>query len=549
MLPRTKALALALLLMASAAICALLVVPEKRSAPVMADVADVWYTVSINVTVTDETGRLMDGALVGIRDNSSGPWTTVNGNVLITGLADNSTSYTLWANKTGYLNSVDTPVSVLTNSTTNVTLVVTGGSVWGFVTSQLGFISDAIVSVGILGYETNVSPVDGTYSLEGVPSGNYTVVASAPGYDPDTRNVTFAAGKTVRQDFKLYSREGWISGFVFHAVTNLPLSDANVSVTTGNSTITVPNRPDGSYLIDNLPEGTYVVMAQKEGFFDSMLPAVFVSRNGTANVNFTLNERPTLIYGTVKSGSYLQPGVNISIVGTAVFNVSDMEGQYTIDNLTAGIYSVSAQLEGYALALVDNVLLPVGGQVRVDIELTALPGAIVRGEVLEKDSGTPLTSVTVTIVGSDGKQRVKETNFRGQFEFTGLADGNYTLQFEATGYRPLEVGKINVRSDTISNDTYYMMPERTGFTGFIFGFDLAHSMMILALFVTIMILAAAVYLRIRTFQAPENAPAIYDQAEELAEGQEKTPGVERGAESKEKKTRKKKDGGSKPPVQ
>jgi cell division protein FtsB len=35
-------------------------------------------------------------------------------------------------------------------------------------------------------------------------------------------------------------------------------------------------------------------------------------------------------------------------------------------------------------------------------------------------------------------------------------------------------------------------------------------MMILALFLTIVILAIAVYLRIRTFQAPETAPAVYD---------------------------------------
>jgi hypothetical protein len=36
-----------------------------------------------------------------------------------------------------------------------------------------------------------------------------------------------------------------------------------------------------------------------------------------------------------------------------------------------------------------------------------------------------------------------------------------------------------------------------------------------------MILAVAVYLRIRTFQAPENAPAVYDQAEEEAEEEKK----------------------------
>ena len=57
-------------------------------------------------------------------------------------------------------------------------------------------------------------------------------------------------------------------------------------------------------------------------------------------------------------------------------------------------------------------------------------------------------------------------------------------------------------------------PTRESFGGFIFGFDLAHSMMILALFLTIVILAFAVVLRIRTFEAPDKAPAVYDELDE-----------------------------------
>jgi len=273
---------------------------------------------------------------------------------------------------------------------------------------------------------------------------------------------------------------------------------------------------------------------------------VFVSKNGTGGIDFNLTEKPRLIYGTVKSGTYLQPNVNVSVVGTNVFNVSDSEGDYRLENLSAGIYTISALLEGYELALIPDVFLPVGGEVRVDIDLVALPGAIVRGEVLDRNTGAPLASVSVTVVDSEGKQRAKDTNFKGQFEFTGLADGNYTLQFEMNGYQPLEVGKIEVRSDLVSNDTYYMTPDRRGFTGFFFGFDLGHSMMILALFVTILILAVAVYLRIRSFQAPESAPAVYDQADEQTEEEKKDAMLDQEAakvKKEQKKARKKKEGG------
>lgn len=95
-----------------------------------------------------------------------------------------------------------------------------------------------------------------------------------------------------------------------------------------------------------------------------------------------------------------------------------------------------------------------------------------------------------------------------------------------------------------------MSPLRTGVgEGFIFGFDMAHSMMILALFLTIVILAVAVYLRIRTFQAPETAPAVYDEAEEPKEEEEQAEEVvttderEETSGSPEKKIRKIKKNG------
>lgn len=514
--------------------------------PLRARMTDVWYTVEINVTVTDDAGRPMSDALVGIRDNTSGPWSTNSqGYVLISGLADNATAYALWANKSGYLNSYDYDVPVLPNQTANATFVIYGGTVYGIVSSPSGQLRDATVSlVAPPGYVANVSNADGTYTLDGVPNGAYTATATAPGFDPVPKNVTVVAGKNARVDFEIYSQTGWISGSVFSSANGLALNETNVSVTVGTGTITVTNAQDGSYYVGNLPEGTYSVTAARDGFFSTVLTGVVVVRgNGTENQNFSLEEKPTLIYGTVKSGSYLQPNVNVSVVGTTLFNLTDVEGAYRLENLTAGIYTISAQLEGYSLRLMTDVVLPVGGEVIVDIELVALPGAVVRGTVLAKDTGEALIYVRVTIAGPDGNERTKDTNFQGQFEFTGLGEGNYTLQFQADGYRPLEVSISGVKSDTISNETYYLVPERKGFEGFIFGFDLAHSMMILALFVTIMILAVAVYLRIRTFQAPESAPAVYDQAEEEAE-EEKEAGSDSNAadEEKEKKVRKVKGG-------
>ncbi|HUU07154.1 MAG TPA: carboxypeptidase-like regulatory domain-containing protein, partial [Thermoplasmata archaeon] len=137
-------------------------------------------------------------------------------------------------------------------------------------------------------------------------------------------------------------------------------------------------------------------------------------------------------------------------------------------------------------------------------------------------------------------QRETITNTNGEFQFTGLPADEYIVRFTLDGYQPKEIGPIATTLDeTTEIGPIELEPTRESFGGFIFGFDLAHSMMILALFLTIVILAFAVVLRIRTFEAPDKAPAIYDELdeedaeearEEAALGEEDAPEANLGDE-------------------
>jgi hypothetical protein len=315
-----------------------------------------------------------------------------------------------------------------------------------------------------------------------------------------------------------------------------PLGNATVSVNMTDRTITVQTGIDGHYVIPDLPEQTYEVVASMEGYNTVSLAGIVVTKdNTTENVNFTLSEKPTLLFGTVKSGALLLRLVNISLVGTSWYNISDTGGNYRIENVTAGTYNLSAARDGYVTMVIADVIIPVGGTVDLDIDLVALPGAVLIGKVVDRHSpDTPLYNVIVTIFIGDTQQRTEFTDPLGHFGFTELAAGNYTLQFEVSGYRPLEIRNVAVKENETTNMTFTMEPLRKGFEGFIFGFDLAHSMMILALFFTIVILAVAVYLRYRTFQTPESAPAVYDQEEELEEKKEgEMPGDENNNQKNE----------------
>ena len=531
---RIRCVLLALIFLLSVFTISGFVAVEKHNEPVVRTL-QAWYTVEINVTVVDDVGRNISGATIHIRGNTSTWQTNDSGHWEIGGLADDVADYTLYAEKLNYLNGPDVVLPVTGNQSYNVILTIVGGTILGTVTSQSGLIAEANVSISALGYSTNVSPADGTYTLSGIPGGTHSVTASAPGYSPLTKDASITAGGAAQVNFLLIPLNGSIAGFVFHAESLAPLNNSVVSVNLTDKTIAVPTGEDGSYAITDLPEGTYAVVASKEGFFSVSMGGILVTKgNRTENVNFTLTERPTMLYGTVKSGALLLRLVNISIVGTSLFNISDASGNYRIENITAGKYNLTAARDGYVTAAIADVVIPVGGVVEIDIDLVALPGAVLIGTVVDRaNPDKTLYNVAVTIFIGDTQQRTELTDPFGKFGFTELAEGIYTLQFEVTGYRPLEVRNVVVKENETTNVTFKMEPLRNGFEGFIFGFDLAHSMMILALFITIVILAVAVYLRYRTFQTPETAPAVYDQEEEPAEHKEDIAAGEPRKEQKE----------------
>jgi len=480
-------------------------------------------TGAVNVTVRDDAGRLLEDVIVTIVGFPYQNTTNENGSGIIFDIPANMTGvdYIIAGNKTGYQNS-SALVTVFENVTTNISISLRGGVIAGFVTDVSGRPLNVTVSLTSprLGWETsvNTSNVDGSYQCGGVPGGTIYVAVAPTGYAPKTKEIYLNVTEFKVVNFILVSQDGSISGRVYHYHDLLPepISNASVSVLVGLVTLTVYTDVAGSYnFTNNVPEGTYSVTASKEGFFQETITDIEVTRgNRTEGVDFYLQERPTLLKGVVRSGTLLLVGVNVTIEGTTYYNISGSDGSYVISNLTAGTYTVVVVAAGYENKTISNLVIVSGTETLLNIDLVGLPGAILRGVVHLSNSQQPLANVQVTIIDLKPQPRSTSTNINGEFEFTGLLAGNYTIRLEKTGYRPLEIGKIDVLVGDPVMLNLELVPLREGFEGFIFGFDMAHSMMILALFLTIVILAVAVYLRMRSFQTPGSAPAVYDEADE-----------------------------------
>jgi hypothetical protein len=481
-----------------------------------ARICEVFYTGSIWTNVTNDIGLPIPGAKVRVVGHNATLTTNASGAVLASGLlADtNGTEYILWAEAEGYENSSAHTITVTPGNTTYLNITVRGGVIVGTVTESGSAMAQANVSARdmISGLFMNTSTgSDGGYRLDGVKGGWYSVNASAPNHAPAIEIVYVPVGGTVALFFSLSSLTGGISGVVLHSETLDPLEKANVSVTVGVITTTVSTDANGSYYLPGLPAGVYTLTANLEGFNASAVTGIVVESGAiTDEVDLLLDEKITILWGVVKAGSVLLVGANVSIIGTEYYGESSIDGEYEIVGLPAGTYSVAAALQGYNNVTVSEVEIRRGFQLQLNFNLTGLPGALY-GIVVDAVTGDHLAGVTVVVL----PLRETITNTNGEFQFTGLPAGEYVVRFTLDGYQPKEIGSIETTLDeTTELGHIELEPIRESFGGFIFGFDLAHSMMILALFLTIIILAFAVVLRIRTFEAPDNAPAVYDELDE-----------------------------------
>ncbi|HTW93986.1 MAG TPA: carboxypeptidase-like regulatory domain-containing protein, partial [Tepidisphaeraceae bacterium] len=215
-----------------------------------------------------------------------------------------------------------------------------------------------------------------------------------------------------------------LSGTVTGQITDTSgagLSDAKVHLvsTSGGSALFATTDSSGDYTIDNVTDGSYVVKARDKGYVPNASASFTVSDGDDTAPTVQLT---AVVYGTVTgqvtdaNGNPLSDALvrlvpsssnSSSTAGTmqmnflnnhgfGLFATTDANGDYTIDNVLAGTYTVTAHDQGYTPNTSASFTVGSGTTTVPAVQLTAIVYGTVNGEVTDS-SGNPLTDAQVLL--------------------------------------------------------------------------------------------------------------------------------------------------------
>ena len=391
----------------------------------------------ISGTIIDsETFNPIEGAIVRLESTTYNATTGEDGTYLITDIYPGN--YNVITTAENYYPETKTDQEVISGEITVIdfSLVRIPGIISGIVldSETLMPIEGAIITLEGTTY-TATSVEDGTYLITDIYPGTYDVTATADSYYPETKtDQEVISGETTVIDFNLYPLPGIISGTVINSEFLYPIEGAIITIE--GTTYTAQSGMDGTFLIEDIVPGSYNITATAELYYPKTLTDQIVISGQTTIVNFALDEIPIgTISGTVIDSETLNPieNVEITIKGTLYSAITNSNGNYFIDNVTIGTYSIIATGNGYYPQIIPNQEVISDQNTIVDFILFKIPSGSITGIITDSSSGNPIEGATISILGTSYSSISNEV---GEYIIEDVGMGIYSVTASANGYYP-----------------------------------------------------------------------------------------------------------------
>ncbi|MFA5312847.1 MAG: carboxypeptidase-like regulatory domain-containing protein [Methanomassiliicoccales archaeon] len=220
---------------------------------------------------------------------------------------------------------------------------------------------------------TSISNETGAYELD-VPYGSYNISASYQNYSANRTYVNISVPLTLGPyNFTMTEILGTISGYVTDddgPVFNVVIMISNKMYNYTGISVQL----FGHYEISGIEPGIYVAYAEKRGYDrGNYLEPIVVTRGSSVLINFTLEEQPATLVGTIDMNdndplNEVKVTLNSNDGITPLYTFTDSNGNYTFMGLSAGTYTVTFEKEGFE-SLTRTLVFDPYEDKRIDITL------------------------------------------------------------------------------------------------------------------------------------------------------------------------------------
>jgi RNA polymerase sigma-70 factor (ECF subfamily) len=435
---------------------------------------------TISGRVLDENGAPVEGAAV----DTFGPYlntvqTDAEGAFELRHLPLREATHHLYARKKGYVEAVAEVQGANRPAAVQNLMLKRGTRLEGRVLGPDGApLEGANLYVGFSPSAYNrldtVSHENGIFVFPSVPEGRQTLVAQYPGLASDRRVLNLAADVPLIAGMDIVLAAGhFVAGLVVDEAGG-PLAQVWISVRHKREYIDGRSQTDadGRFRLEGLPAEDASLELYGEGLIRLEVPLL---KPDQENLMVTMMAAGSLQGRVVDDStglpiqdfriqSFYPPQLATGERATSGNSLGNWDGSGRIIHSEDGSWSSDAELEigrfigievqasGYSPARMEKVLVTQRPEQNI-LEFRLMPGAALRGTVLPRSGGSPVSNATVSVLREEQLQPGAEggpspiaavTDEQGIFEFHDLPAGKIFLRVVHADWMPKVEGPIEI---------------------------------------------------------------------------------------------------------
>lgn len=295
-------------------------------------------------------------------------------------------------------------------------------------------------------YAETVTGPDGSFSLEGLPEGEFTLWALGE-QGAEMRPQVAAGAEGVELELSAGVRvEGRVTDASDH-----PLSEVRLTLLHAGHTRFFDARTgaDGRFQVGPLPKGDYALVAEKEDWVPEFVPPLLVRANA-----LVILYQPGRLTGRVLSDGAPAPGAEVHLktgVEADQITTADAQGRFVFEGAKPGSYELNAERAGqYAMA---EVILGPMDLNPEEVVLRLGESRYAEGTVRD-GAGNPIHGARVSIWRKrDFGQNFKvSTDEEGHYRLGPLPLSDYIFDVTAPRYRHLENQDRSITREPVPMD-------------------------------------------------------------------------------------------------